>query len=131
MFGFIIGSLSLLGFIAVWRGGRRRGRQGHGGPRRWFLRRLFHHLDATPGQEKVIQAAMEGVERAGWRARDQMRQTRAGVAKALRGTPLDSTALGEAFAAQRAALEPAQRQRLADLIEFGPRRMHGGCGASC
>lgn len=143
MFGFIIGTLSLIGFVKVLRGGRF-GR--HGGPRRWMLRRLFEHLDTTPGQEKVIAQATENVERVMWQTREQLFRARGSYAKAMRGEQFDSAAVNEAFDAQQAsvdevkkalreamqqiheALTPEQRNRAADLIEFGPARMHGHCG---
>jgi Spy/CpxP family protein refolding chaperone len=144
MFGFIVGTLSLIGFIKVWRWGRY-GRHGFGGPRRWMLRRLFQHLDTTPGQEKVVAAALENVERAGWQAREQLFRARTAYAKAMRAEPFDTAAVNEAFEAQQAAVDevkkalregmqsvhealtPEQRARLADVLEFGPGRLHG-CG---
>lgn len=148
MFGFIIGTLSLIGLIKVARWGRygRRG-FGYGGPRRWMMRRLFEHLDTTPGQEKVIAAALEDAERKGWDAREQFFRARSQYAKAVRGEHFDNEAVSAAFDAQQAsfeelkksfregmqkvheALNPEQRARLGDLLEFGPRAMHGGgCG---
>lgn len=143
MFGFIVGTLILIGFIKVWRWGRY-GRHG-GGPRRWMLRRLFEHLDTTPGQEKAVAAAVEKAERAMWQAREQVFRSRTAYAKAMRGETFDTAAVNEAFDAQQAsvdevkkavregmqsvheALSPEQRAKLADLVEFGPGRLHG-CG---
>lgn len=140
MVGVIIGTLSLVALVRVWRWGHHRGSH-----RRWVLRRLFERLDTTPGQEKVIAAAVEEVERRAWRARDGLFGARGTVAQALRGEAFDTAALNGAFDAQQAtldelkraareglqqvheALTPAQRGRLADLLEFGPRRAHG-CG---
>jgi Spy/CpxP family protein refolding chaperone len=142
MFGFIIGTLSLIGLIKVARWGRHG--HGYGGPRRWMLRRLFQHLDTTPGQEKVIASATENAERLVWQAREQFFRARSSYAKAVRSETFDSAAVNEAFDAQQAsvdelkkavreglqavheALSPEQRNRLGDLIEFGPSRMHGG-----
>lgn len=145
MFGFIVGTLSLIGFIKVWRWGRS-GRHGSGGgPRRWMLRRLFEHLDTTPGQEKVVAGAVEQAERVMWQARAQVFRARTAYAKAMRGETFDTAAVNEAFDAQQAsvdevkkavreglqavheALSPEQRAKLADLVEFGPGRPHG-CG---
>ncbi len=148
MFGFIIGTLSLIGLIKVARWGRYGyGRGGYGGPRRWMMRRLFQHLDTTPGQEKVIASAAENAERVMWQAREQFFRARSSYAKAVRGETFDSAAVNEAFEAQQAAVDevkktvregmqsihealtPEQRNRLGDLIEFGPQHMHGGgCG---
>ncbi len=143
MFGFIVGTLSLIGFVKVLRWGRYGGRHG-GGPRRWMMRRLFQHLDTTPGQEKVIAEAVDTAQRTMWQARDQMFRSRSSFAAAMRGEQFDSTAVNAAFETQQAsidelkkamregmqsiheALTPDQRARLADLVEFGPSRMHGG-----
>ena len=148
MFGFLIGTLSLIGLIKVARWGRHGGRgYGGGGPRRWMMRRLFQTLDATPGQEKVIASAAENAERVIRQAREEFFRSRGTFANAVRGETFDSTAVNAAFEAQQAAvdevkkavregmqqvheaLSPEQRKTLGDLIEFGPSRMHGGgCG---
>lgn len=144
MFGFLIGTLSLIGLIKVARWGRY-GRHGSG-PRRWMLRRLFQHLDTTPGQEKVIAQAVDDAERKMWATREELFKSRGAFAKAMRGEHFEATAVDAAFDTQQAAfddlkksiregmaaiheaLTPDQRARLGDLIEFGPGRMHGGCG---
>lgn len=152
MFGFLVGTLSLIGLIKVARWGRYgHGHRGSGGgPRRWMMRRLFQHLDTTPGQEKVIAQATQNAERVMYQAREQFFRARSTYANAVRGETFDSTAVNEAFEAQQAsvdevkkavregmqamheALSPEQRKALGDLIEFGPRSMHGGggCGRS-
>ncbi len=143
MFGFIIGTLSLIGLVKVWRWGR----HGHGpwGARRWMLRRLFQHLDTTPGQEKVISGVVDDVQRKAQAARDAMFGARGDFAKAMRGERFDGAAVDESFEKQQAALDelkkavkeglgavhealnPEQRARLAELAEHGPGRLHG-CG---
>lgn len=147
MFGFIVGTLSLIGLIKVARWGRYgHGDRNAGGPRRWMMRRLFQHLDTTPGQEKVIASAAENAERVMYQAREQFFRARGAYGKAVRGETFDSATVNEAFDAQQAsvdevkkavregmqqiheALGPEQRNRLGDLIEFGPSRMHGGWG---
>lgn len=142
MFGFIIGTLSLIGLIKVARWGRY-GRHG-GGWSRWMLRRLFQRLDTTPGQEKVIAEAVHDAQRVMWQAREQLFRARSEYARAMRGESFDNEAVNAAFEQQQAsidevkktlkeklqaiheALDPRQRGLLADLIEFGPGRMHGG-----
>ena len=144
MFGFIIGTLSAVGLYRLWRGGGRYGRRMGGGPRRWMQRRLFEVLDTTPGQEKVLDEVMEDLEKKAWAARDQLRSGRGTFARAVRGEHFDGQAVSEAFDAQQSALEelkkgvreglarvhealkPEQRATLAELIEHGPRGMHGG-----
>lgn len=146
MFGVLIGVLSAIGFFKVLRWGR----HGHGwrggGRRRWMMRRLFQRLDTTPGQEKVIEAAADDVERAMRKVREEFFSSRADFAAAFRGEQFDTAKVDERFTAQQAAvdevrktvrasmqsiheaLNPEQRKAVADLLEFGPRHMHGGCG---
>lgn len=112
--------------------GRGFGREG------FFLRMLFEQLDATPGQEKVIAAAMREVREEASKSRDELRKTRADIAKAMRGGSFDEVLFGELFARHDAvmeamrkaamgalgkvheALDEKQRERLAELIERGP-----------
>ena len=150
MFGFIVGTLSLIGLVKVARWGRyggggwgRRGMHG-GGWGRWMMRRLFERLDTTPGQEKVVLQAADEAQRVMWQAREEMFRARSEYAKAMRGESFDNEAINSAFEKQQAtvdelkktlkerlqaiheALNPQQRAVLADLIEFGPGRMHHG-----
>lgn len=146
MFGFVIGALSLVGLLTLHRfrchGCGRHG----GGPRRWLLRRLFQRLDTTPGQEKVVQSAVEEVERAAHAARNAMWASRPEFAAALRGEHFNGAAVDAAFEKQQGAIDevkralraglaavhealtPEQRKHLVDLLEAGPRGMRGGCG---
>ena len=130
MFGLFIGTVSLIGLMKVWRRG--------GGPRRWMLRRLFERLDTTPGQEKVVMAAVDDVQRKGWAARASLFNARGEVAKAMRSETFDSTTINEVLEKQQAnvnelkqsvreglqqiheAMTLKQRGQLADLVEFGP-----------
>jgi len=143
MFGFIIGTLSLVGLLKLWRGGGRYGRRMGGGPRRWMQRRLFEALDTTPGQEKVLDEVLDDMEKKAWAARDQFKGARGAYARAVRGEHFDNAAVSEAFDAQQGAVEelkkslregmakvhealrPEQRTQLSELIEFGPRALHG------
>lgn len=144
MFGFLIGTLSLIGLIKVVRGGDWSGHGHRGGPRRWMLRRLFERLDTTPGQEKVILEAAEQIEQNGRAAKDAFMGGRADFARAMRGEHFDTAGVNEAFEKQQAqvdafkkavlenmqkiheALTPEQRKAAGDLIENGPRALHGG-----
>jgi Spy/CpxP family protein refolding chaperone len=149
MFGFIVGTLSLIGLIKVARWGRsgRHGYGRYGGWGRWMMRRLFERLDTTPGQEKVVLEAADEAQRVMWQAREELFRARSEYAKAMRGEHFDTEAVNAAFEKQQAAvdevkktlkakmqaiheaLSPSQRAVLADLIEFGPRRFaHGGYG---
>lgn len=146
MFGFLIGTLSLVGLVKLWRHGPHGFHHGFGGgPRRWMLRHLFERLDTTPGQEKVILEALGEVEKKGQAAREALFSARGDFAKAMRGEHFDSAAVDEAFARQQAALDelkkaareglakihealtPEQRAHAAQLIELGPSFGHG-CG---
>jgi len=157
MLGFIIGTVSLIALVKVVRGGRfgwrgrHWGRMGWG--REWMMRRLSYQLEATPAQERVIAQAAEQVEHAAMKFKDDLFGSRAEVAKAVRADHFDGEAFRAATDRQQAAFEavrkalveglqmvhealsPNQRQKLGDLIEYGPRHGHrwgyaggGGCG---
>lgn len=150
MFGFLIGTASLIGLFVVLKRGRHdhgHGHRGFNGRRSWMLRWLFQRLDTTPGQEKVLHSAaddLEGRMREIW---SELEQARRDVARGMRGPQYDASAVRESFARVRAhldtleesvvahggklheALDDRQRLMFADLLEQGPRRaMHGGCG---
>ena len=118
-----------------------------GGRKRFIVRRILEHVRATPAQERVVSAAVEEF-------RDEVkknvggegRRTRKELVEALRRSTFDAVLLGEQFARHDTilengrksfvglvakihdALEPEQRERLADLVERGPRLgwMRGG-----
>jgi Spy/CpxP family protein refolding chaperone len=143
MFGFIVGTLSLIGLIKVARWGRYGGYRRQGGWGRWMMRRLFERLDTTPGQEKVVLEAADEAQRVMWQARGEMERARTEYARAMRGEQFDNEAVNAAFEKQQAAVDeikstikskmqaihealtPDQRKVLADLIEFGPGRFQG------
>jgi uncharacterized membrane protein len=168
MLGFLFGAACLFGLIKVlragrgygWHGGyggygrscgRGHGRWGgyddddgpwsYGGRRRGprvFLRMLFERLDATPGQEKVIQAALEQLFAHRSEVREEMKQIKNDIASAMRGPVVDDAALDEAYHRQdvllakmrvgvthaiktvHEALDDRQRKIVADLLERGP-----------
>jgi Spy/CpxP family protein refolding chaperone len=121
------------------RGWRRGGwNEGGGFGPRMFLRSIFERLDTTPGQEKVIVAAMEELKETARNIKNEAREARADFAKAMRGESFDEVALGgatakvegavdslrkagiSAFAKVHEALDDRQRQKLADIMESGP-----------
>ena len=151
MFGFLIGTLSLIGLVKVVRHGRGWGHGGFGGrgggPRQWMRRRLFQRLDTTPGQEKVILEAAETLETNGRAVREAFFNGRADFAKAMTGEHFDTASVNEAFEKQQGAVDelkkavlenlqkihealtPEQRKVAGELLQYGPRAMHGGgCG---
>jgi hypothetical protein len=170
MFGFVIGFLCLFGLIKVMRYGRggacggrmhggwgghhgHHGWGGHGGHRGgwregagggdFWLRGLYGRLDATPGQEKVIRAAVDEIKEAMKGARAELETSRRDVAKAVRSGAVDEVQLGELFARHdeklrevrkafvgalakvNEALDEDQRKRLADMLEGGFGRFGG------
>ena len=150
MFGFLFGAVSLAGLIASvrhrrhWRHGHWGGHGGHWGSS-WIFRRVSEHLDATPGQEKVIESAVEDVFKAVRGMRDSLLTGRRDIATAFKSEAFDQEPLKQAFIKQdraaeelqrsilvslgkvHEALEPRQREALADLVENGFGRSHS-CG---
>ena len=164
MLGFIIGTVSLIALIRVARrGGFGRRARGFGG---WqaasfndgsyasrdgggffnggsrfeglVLRRVFQQLDATPGQEKVIAAALDEMRESTRSARGELQTFRGDVARSVQGEVFDEGAIDSAYSRQdelianvrKAAigaiakvhdvLDEKQRARLAQLIAEGP-----------
>jgi hypothetical protein len=119
-------------------GGRGEGRWGGLGGEGFILRALLEQLDATPAQEKVIVAAFHELREELGKSRDELRKSRADIAKVMRGSNFDEVLFGELFSRHDATLESmrkavmgalgkvhvilddSQRARLADLIENGP-----------
>jgi len=143
MFGFFIGTACLIGLIAVARRGRHgygargcRGARGYGG--RFWFHRVLDRLDTTPGQEKVIRAAVDELGEEAASLRREASSTRTEIASALRATELDQALLEQVFAKHDAilarlrasalratgqvhgALDDRQRTKLANMIESGP-----------
>jgi Spy/CpxP family protein refolding chaperone len=137
MWGFLFGTACLAGLFHTLRGHGRFGRHGGGWGRRGQLRWVFQRLDTSPGQEKVFVQAADDVAGAFGKLRGELGATRAAVARAMRGEAFDAAALRELTERQEAlladtrevlrtslariheALDPRQREALADLIEHG------------
>jgi uncharacterized membrane protein len=130
MIGFLIGTACLIGLVKMmchgpcngrwhpcargmscgWRDhDGHGGRWGCGGMQRWMLRGLFERLDTTPGQEKVILRAVEGLREQTQAGRAVLRETARHAARALRSDRVDEGAMAEAFAKQNAAIEAMQK----------------------
>ncbi len=146
MFGFLFGALCLGGLAAMvfhrphrFGGHCHHGHHGHGrGLRRFALHRALERLDTTPGQEKVIVAALDELTDAARHARSKVVASRGEVAAALRGEHFEAatvdavlarhaedvaglgSAARSALAKIHEALDPEQRKRLAGWIEAGP-----------
>jgi uncharacterized membrane protein len=106
-----------------------------GGGRRAMLYRLFQALEATPGQEKVIVAAIDEVQAAARESRGELKQSRVDLAQALRADSFDAVIMGNAFARHdehiermrkavvgalakvHDALDEKQRARLAEWLD--------------
>src|SRR4051812_8146061 len=118
MFGFIVGTVSLIALVKVLRGGRRwgygggYGGGGGGGPRRWMLRRLFQRLDTTPGQEKVISEAFDELQEKVRAVREEFRRSRGTFAKATRGEAFDTESVREQFEKQQGTVEDLKKAAL-------------------
>ena len=111
MLGFIIGTVSLIALVKVLRYGRRWRGHGYGygygagygpgpgfGARRWFMRSLFERLETTPGQERVIVAAIDELRENRKVVHGELQQTRADIARAVAGGLIEDGTLEETFA---------------------------------
>jgi hypothetical protein len=128
-----------------------RGRWGGGPPwargpgNSFWLRAIFSKLDTTPGQEREIRSAIEDFQREARGAKDGLKGAREKLARAFGPEALDEAGLIEARASAEdvtgkvkdafatalrrihGVLDPKQRERLAELLERGPRfRSWGG-----
>lgn len=137
MFGFAIGTACLIGLIFVVGRGRRRWHR-YAAYSRGPLYAALARLNATPGQEKAVGAAVEEFWETARKGRAAMKSTREAAAKAVRGPSFDESSLRSAFLEQdqaiseirEAALEAGrkihevlderQRKTLGELIEMGP-----------
>jgi len=147
MFGFVFGTLCLVGFVSVYRrrGWRRHGWHGwhgHGGRfgRRgsWAMYRAFEELDTSPGQEKAIKSALGELEDSLGELRPDLRAVRTQLAQTLTAEQFDGPQFEASLDRQmqaigrvgpvvahtlgqiHEALDPDQRRRLARFLEAGP-----------
>jgi hypothetical protein len=171
MIGFIIGAACAVGIAKMLRRRAWYRHYGHGGyghacgpagfrgmdgpgmrsvrsPARWALRGLFERLETTPGQERVILAALDELRENRKAVRDEAKQTRVDLAHAIEGGLIEDSTLEDAFARQDRTLaqlrvvftealkkvvevlDPDQRKELARWLEGGfLRRGWGGPGS--
>lgn len=146
MFGFIIGTVCLIGLFKVLRRSRGyhggcghgfgRGYRGGGGPR-WAFRWLFERLETTPSQERAIVEALDQLRENRRVVAEEARQTRADLAQAVAGGLIDDHTLEETFARHdrllaqlrvsfvealkrvTETLDERQRKQAADMLERG------------
>ncbi len=123
------------GWHGGWHEGRGHHRHGFEGGRRGWLSWVSSRLDATPGQEKEIARAVEELVEKARELKRESKASRDDVARVLRSESLDENALGELFSRHddalrelhkafadalgriHAALDPDQREKLAELLE--------------
>ena len=145
MFGFIIGTLCLIGLFWTWRAAR----YGYGGPfsyhryahgyghgfgygrygggcsprggrrdrRRRAVRWLFDELDTTPGQEKAILRTLEVWQEHMVDQRGELSEARRELAQALGGDVLDQSALDAAWKRVNTVAERARAELSSALQE--------------
>lgn len=125
MLGFIIGTACLIALIMVLRSEhRRRGGKGWGcgsgwhhgwhgrcsaGSEGWgryaFLRSVLTKLETTPGQEKVIRAAVDEFLAAAKTTKDEMWQTKDQLASIFRSESFDETLVSGLITSHDEAIE--------------------------
>ena len=148
MFGFVFGTLCLVGFVSVYRRrgwgrhgfhGYHAGRHGRFGRRGgWALYRAFEELDTSPGQEKAIRGALGELKSSLDELRPDLRAVRSQVAQTLTAESFDGPEFEASLDRQvqafgrvgplvartlgrvHEALDPDQRRRLARFLEAGP-----------
>jgi hypothetical protein len=151
MFGFLFAVVCLVLLYKVarahgylpgghsWRGG--------GFGHRLGLRWLFHRLETSPGQERILEDAAHGLLDEGEKLKADLFHLREDLAEAVRTEPHDDAAVKRAFARQderiaafrkkltesvaavSSSLQPGQKRALAELLtyaRFG--RGPGRCG---
>jgi uncharacterized membrane protein len=107
------------------------------------VRFLSDRLEATPAQERQIAQAFEELTSQAEPLKQEGKKTRADIAAALRKPSVDEVLFGELFARQddvlektrkafigtvakvHDALDERQRERLAEIVEHGPRFFGG------
>lgn len=140
MFGFVVGTLCLVGLVKVARGSRF-GRHGWGRYR--LLRGVFEKLDTSPGQEKAIREAMSELRDRAKQVKSDLKNTRGQWVEAIRAPVFDETTVGSlvaatedsiaemrkaalaAFAKVHGVLDAEQRNKLADMLDRGVGFGHG------
>ena len=132
MFGILIGTLCLLGLIAVVRGRRWRhgygygpgcggwgyGVDGMGGGPRWMLRSIFYRLGTSPSQEKVILEAVGSLRDQGGNLWGEWQQSKSELAQAVRGETLDESRVQGAFTRHDGMLSELRKAALDAMVKI-------------
>jgi uncharacterized membrane protein len=105
---------------------------------------VLARLDLSPAQEKVVCTEVDRLRDKARGLRDEGQASRADMARAVRGESFEEAALADMFVRHddrmhdlrgelagalgrvHAVLDPEQRERLADLLEEGPRGLWQG-----
>jgi Spy/CpxP family protein refolding chaperone len=135
MFGFLVGTLCVIGAIKVthrlhghrhWHG---HGRSGHGPWGHWGGRHvLFDELRLTPEQEKVVWQAWDELRDAGKAARGEWARSREDLGRAFGPEVFDAEAVGNAFARHDELLDGLRKAltgalaRVHDVLDASQRR---------
>src|SRR5689334_21731874 len=99
-----------------WGGYRDHDEHGYGGyGEGFFLRALLEQLDASPAQEKVIVSAVHEIRDEGRKHREELKKTRADIAKAMRSASFDEVLFGELFARHDTAMEQLRKTAMGAL----------------
>jgi Heavy-metal resistance len=114
----------------------------------FILEGVLRRLETTPSQSQALRSAAKEFKESARVLKDEARRTRADFATSLRRSSIDAEALGELFARHDTAidsvrkafvgmtvkvhdiLDDTQRERLAQLIEHGPRAFRGPAAAA-
>ncbi len=143
MLGFFFGAaLTFYVLNRHRRGGFSRGAYSRRRRRRdWILDRLSSRLDTRPSQDAALGEAVDALFEAFTEERGAFSRARSAVSDALKGAEYDGSVLDRlreeqdasmarmhqavdgALKKAHAALDPEQRDRLADMLQKGP---HGG-----
>lgn len=131
MLGIVFGVVCLVALVRVVRGDRFGRHAGRG----WLLRRVFRRLDTGPGQERLVLTELDALKSSARELRGELRASRADLAAMVRDDSFDRGKVDALFRKQdellgrmreavaesamriHAALDPTQKQRLADMIE--------------
>ena len=121
----------------------RHGGRGRGG-RHTYLWHALARLDLSPAQEKVVKAEFTELREKARAHKSEGKSARDDMARSIRGESFEEGALAAMFIRHddlmhglrgdlagalgriHAVLDPAQRERLAEIIESGPGRPWGG-----